>query len=111
VGLPSKSSKRHYPSIKKPIILSNNLAVALSGAYSIPTYILHGTMVVFLDLDEDASDHVDPDEAGYALSRRLPIRPVTTNIPTSTPTAIKHDEIETPNPNLNSLSAALGCYP
>lgn len=67
-------------------------------------------MVVFLDLDEDVPDpHADPGEPAGFISlesfRRLAYRaPVTAENQKAT-------EIDRPNPNLNTVSAALGCYP
>lgn len=70
-------------------------------------------MVVFLDLDEDdVSDdpHADPNKsAGFAASLRqahLRSKPVVTE---NGEPALNSNE--RPNPNLNSCSAALGCYP
>ena len=70
-------------------------------------------MVVFLDLDEDdvADDpHANPGEpAGLAVPRRLP-KPIAS---TAADRIGKESSIdsERPNPNLNVISEALGCYP
>ena len=77
-------------------------------------------MVVFLDLDEDdVSDpdpHADPSgSAGYEWAMRQRVakpRDVTADhhAGTGTKPITSDDEIRD-NPNVNSLSAALGCYP
>lgn len=73
-------------------------------------------MVVFLDLDEDASDdgRADPHRlAALSFEKRLPFRNNDNKQRTRTheadaPTA---DETKRDNPNLNATSAAFGCYP
>ena len=74
-------------------------------------------MVVFLDLDEDdVSDpdpHADPiGSAGYEWAMRHRVaepRDITVDH-TRTKSQTSDDE-KRDNPNVNSLSAALGCYP
>ena len=65
-------------------------------------------MVVLLDLDEGGCD--DPfiergAPVGFASSKLL-VNGSVTKTPNSTTV-----QIERPNPNLNGVSAALGCYP
>lgn len=69
-------------------------------------------MVVFVDLEDDLSDdpYADPDEPRRfsTLRRHHPGDKVTTKVTTDgedTSTEIR------PNPNINSISAALGAYP
>lgn len=85
-----------------------------SDGHTASTPLLHGTMVVFLDLNEDdVSDpdpHVDPTGSeGYdwALRQRVS-KP--REVTAASENNIFEDE-ERINPNINSLSAALGCYP
>ena len=69
-------------------------------------------MVVFVDLEDDLSDdpHADPDEPRRfsTLRRHNPGDKVTTKVTTD------GDDVSIeprPNPNINSISAALGAYP
>ena len=69
-------------------------------------------MVVFVDLEDDLSDdpYADPDEPRRfsALRRHHPRDKVTTKVTTEG----DDGSIEIrPNPNINSISAALGAYP
>lgn len=78
---------------------------------------LHGIMVVFVDFEDEAEDaHVDPSAvaAGFALpggSQPFPDqRPIVSTIRTGQRTE-PVELTERPNPNINALSEALGCYP
>ena len=69
-------------------------------------------MVVFVDLEDDLSDdsYADPDEPRRfsTLRRHHPGNKVTTKVTTDG----DDGSIEIrPNPNINSISAALGAYP
>ena len=73
-------------------------------------------MVVFLDLDDDGvSDpdpHVDPNSpAGYNWALRQQRRVSKPHAVTVNREANITDEEGRANPNVNSLSAAFGCYP
>ena len=74
-------------------------------------------MVVFLDLDEDdVSDpdpHADPTiPAGYGFPLRHQVLK-SQNVPVDVHVEEVHENNNNGNfnPNVNSLSAALGCYP
>lgn len=71
--------------------------------------LLHGIMVVFVDLEDDVSDdpHADPNEPrGFPSLRKHHLGDKVTAKETD-----DGNFDERPNPNLNSLSAALGAYP
>ena len=69
-------------------------------------------MVVFIDFDDEAEDpHADPSKpAGFALPRRQRFTNSGT-IALEKPANLEDPKPEGPNPNLNALSEALGCYP
>ena len=75
---------------------------------------LHGIMVVFVDFEDEAEDsHVDPSAlvAGLALPSGSRPFPHHRSIASITGQTAEPVELDRPNPNINALSEALGCYP
>lgn len=71
---------------------------------------IYGSMVVFLDLDEDDVADDPHAAAGLVASLRQPQWRSKSSAVTEHGKPIARIE-ERPNPNINSVSAALACYP
>lgn len=79
--------------------------------------LLHGTMVVLLDLDDD--DAFDPfarpaGRSGLQTPFQINQDPVTNDpedVDCCNDNGMGKREKDRPNPNINGFSAALGCYP
>lgn len=76
-------------------------------------------MVVFVDLDEDvvsgADPHVDPSELAGSPQhhwslRQTPCKPAR-DLKIDNKETVDNAAEERPNPNINSCTAALACYP
>ena len=86
----------------------------LQWVYRCSVSLIHGTMVVFLDLDEDDVSDPDPhvDPIGFAgYERALRQRGSKPRGLTAIGESGGLEATESVNPNVNSVSAALGCYP
>lgn len=72
-------------------------------------------MVVFLDLDEETSTFPNHVGSGFSARHSYPLGPFSLDhqLEPIQPLENSREEegLETTNPNLNSCSAALGCYP
>lgn len=65
-------------------------------------------MVVFLDLEDELQDpHADPRSSNHAD----PKQQLRHSMAAGSSTETMQVDYDRPNPNVNSFSAALGCYP
>ena len=77
-------------------------------------FILHGTMVVLLDLDDD--DALDPfarpkGRPGLQTPPQSSHESMRTSLKDVSQECANTERAVRPNPNINGFSAALGCYP
>ncbi|KAG8529447.1 uncharacterized protein KY384_006084 [Bacidia gigantensis] len=88
-----------------------------SGEHTAPQSVhLHGIMVVFVDLEDEPDDkppHSGEQAAGSALpgGSRFASGSITRKAASHLSASARTSADERPNPNLNTLSKALGCYP